>query len=244
MYHHVSSDNVPFEHIVLNYDREKEKLSAPLTMHTRAASTWPVLIQSMVERLSLSSLHQQIHSSDEDYLILINQTIYRCTRNVEESFHLHAYFRRKIEHELRHLKLPSYVRWIRMSNFSLDNTYPTIDQLKNIWWNEHGLWTAVDLTYQGNISFEFTIKINLRRVSSMNDANIFHQILSKVHHLLPNRLKEVFVLSDHYQVLTNIVNTMLMITVGLDTFLPGSLLDEADDEVALSDAEERDVCSF
>lgn len=201
-------ETLPLEHIEVDYDRNGKNQQSDHPHQLRSSSTWPVLIQSMVDRLSFSSVHQHLHSTDEDYLLLINQTIYRCTRNFDENFHLQTYFQHKIEHELRHLKLPSYVQWIRLSNFSLDNTYPTVDRLKKLWWNEQGLWTTIDLTYQGNISFEFSIKINVIRSTSF-----YHRILSKIYDFLPETLKEIFALSDHLQILTNMINTMLIITV-------------------------------
>ena len=95
---------------------------------------------------------------NNDYLCLINNLISRCTKD----FDIKNYFEKKIQHELKHLKIPSYIQSINLININLDNNqYPNIKNFKYLWFNHNGLWISIDLFYQGNISMEFQIKINL-----------------------------------------------------------------------------------
>ena len=160
---------------------------------------WRGLLKTFTERISLFS-SKQTDKQNEDCLALINFLISRCTINFYENPHVKNYLKSKIEHELKHLKLPYYIHWIRLSHFSFDNTYPTIDDMKHVWFNQNGLWTSMNLTYQGNISIEFTIQLNLLQKQVNSNARSFW-------------FRRIFHFHDNLQVLEKITGKILTITV-------------------------------
>jgi hypothetical protein len=133
-------------------------------------------------------------SINHDYLCLINNIISRCTKD----FNIKKTFEKKIQHELKHLKLPNYIHSIRLTDFHFDNIYPKINNIKKLWFNHNGLWAGIDLIYRGDLSIEFTIQINLIR-----KQNSF--ILSSFKRWIFSR--------NNIQVLRKIIDTILIITV-------------------------------
>jgi hypothetical protein len=206
--------NLPIDQIELEYNPQKYSLNIDTNNSSSVPTdnyssfkindfpypTWRMLIKTFFERIYFfPSIHNNPNHAENlnnDYLCLINNLISRCTIN----FNVKNYFKEKIHRELKHFKLPYYIHWIRLTHFHFDNIYPKIENFQKISFNHNGLWTAVDFTYQGNISIEFTIKINLIR--------------EKEYSFLPTSFKRLFYLRENIQVLRKIINTILIITVG------------------------------
>ena len=184
-----------------------------------------MLLRSFFEHIYNSSLllpsiktNDRFEKLNSDYLCLINYIISRCTISLYENLNTRNYFKEKIQYELKHLKLPSYIQWIRMLNFHCDNVYPKIENFKKTWFNQNGLWTAVDLTYQGNISIEFAIKINLiRKKNGLNNKfsmfNSKNKTFIDIFSSILISLKRLFYFRNNIQVFRKIINTILTITV-------------------------------
>jgi hypothetical protein len=183
--------NLPIDQIELEYNPQKYSLNIDTNNSSSVPTdnyssfkindfpypTWRMLIKTFFERIYLfPSIHNNPNHSENlnnDYLCLINNLISRCTIN----FNVTNYFKEKIHRELKHLKFPYYIHWLRLTHFHFDNIYPKIENFQKISFNHNGLWTAVDFTYQGNISIEFTIKINLIRENIQVLRKIINTIL-------------------------------------------------------------------
>ncbi|UJR31172.1 hypothetical protein I4U23_018679 [Adineta vaga] len=181
------------KHSLLEHNKS---LSYP-TWHTRMKTFFQNIVQ-------IPSKHSE--KQNDDYICLINYIILRCTINFYENIHVRNYFSTKLQHELKHLKLPYYIHWIRLSHFSFDNTYPKIENMNRIWLNQNGLWTSMNLTYQGNISIEFTIELNLIQ-KQINQK--------KMYSFIPIWFQSLFHFHKNIQVLRKIVNTIITITINI-----------------------------
>jgi len=125
--------NIPIDQIDIEYNQ-----------------SWNMFIKTYLENYNFLS------SDNTDYFCLINTFISRCTKD----FNIKNYLKKKIQHELKHLKLPSYIQWIDLTNIHIDNQYPYIKNFRKLWFNHNGLWISINLIYQENISIEFQVKIN------------------------------------------------------------------------------------
>ncbi|CAF1179888.1 unnamed protein product [Adineta ricciae] len=203
----IQNTTTSFIDLIEHEFHSQKHISSDITKQTTLSSTslhdkpWRGLLKTFTERISLFS-SKQTDKQNEYFLSLINFLISRCTINFYENPHVRHYLKSKLGHELKHLKLPYYIHWIRLSHFSFDNTYPTIENIKQVWFNQNGLWTSMNLTYQGNISIEFTIQLNLlqKQVDS-NTRSLWFQ--------------RIFHFHDDLQVLEKVTRKILTITINI-----------------------------
>jgi hypothetical protein len=205
----INAQSIPFEHIKYDYrricdTRRTDRLHIEILGKSRSSLhvAWPTFVKSFANRQSIN-----------DHLSFVNHVIVRCTKHFNETIHLRQYFQRKIQQELQQLKLPVYIQWIRLSNFQLDNVYPIVDKLRRIWSDQYGLWTAIDVTYQGNVSLEFTIQLNLIQNKYRHFLSSLTSSPTDVYAYVSSKFTQFFSLFNTIGLVNNISNTMLVITV-------------------------------
>lgn len=99
--------------------------------------------------------------SSQAQLTWVNALLGRLFWDVWKSEYWNTKVKNRIQNKISRMKLPSFIRYLKVTDIRLGNALPTIQRAHNLLQDNRGIWVDLDVDYAGGIMLTLETMVNL-----------------------------------------------------------------------------------